>query len=353
MFSGLIARMYVHTVPQGSKSLVNRSGLDEKHLYRETDRMNIWSTADPASRAARQNERGTGWPMDQTAVQVIAPTRITSPLVFAFPHSGRQYSEHFLQQSRLDPLTLRSSEDAYVDQLFPAHAVPGASFVQALFPRAWLDANRHPEALDPGMFMQALGANANRQQSPQVLAGLGVIPKVVAQGKDIYAGKLRRGEINWRLSVAHTPYHQAVADALLRARNRFGVSVLIDCHSMPAICAAQTPMGPIDVVIGNRHGQSCDGMVSKALGKLLQGEGLRTASNVPYAGGYSVLRHADPDQGAHAIQIELCRSLYMDEKSIQKHEGFARTQSQMITIMQKLDHALRENLVVEPSLLAR
>ncbi|PHR63082.1 MAG: N-formylglutamate amidohydrolase [Robiginitomaculum sp.] len=315
--------------------------------------MNIWSTADPASRAARQKECEPGWLAEPAAVRVIAPTQITSPLVFAFPHSGRQYSASFLQQSRLDPLTLRSSEDAYVDQLFPASALPGASFVHAMFPRAWLDANRHPEALDPDMFIGSLGGSAGQRQSPQVLAGLGVIPKVVAQGKEIYAGKLRRGEINWRLSVAHTPYHQAVADALSRARDRFGVSVLVDCHSMPAICAAQTPAGPIDVVVGNRHGQSCDPMVSKVLGELLQAQDLRTASNVPYAGGYSVLQHSDSDRGAHAIQIELCRALYMDEQSIKKHEGFAQTQGRMITIMQRLDHAVRENLVSEPSGLAQ
>ncbi|MBL4597155.1 MAG: N-formylglutamate amidohydrolase [Robiginitomaculum sp.] len=294
--------------------------------------MNMWTTADPASiKAANVSLPGFIKP-----IFVYSPTPIASPIVFSFPHSGRKYSNYFQQQSQLSLTDLRSSEDAFVDELFPVSALDTACFVRALFPRAWVDANRHPQALDPDMFFGKLAPNPH-QFSKQVLAGLGVIPKIVAFHQKIYQHRLPTSEIEQRLATTHTPYHQALSQALAQARERFGWALLVDCHSMPSVCAIETASGPADVVLGDRHGTSCDPRVISAVLQAFERQNLKIVQNLPYAGGYSILRHGRPSQNIHALQIELSRDLYMNEKTIEKHHGFGPLQTKLTHIMHSLE----------------
>ena len=177
------------------------------------------------------------------------PARQTVPFAFASPHSGRCYPASLLERSRLDATALRRSEDAFVDELFAGAVGLGAPLLSAHFPRAFLDVNRGIAELDVGMFDGALGVPVDAP-SPRVAAGLGGIPRIVRDGAEIYRGKLDRAEADARLSQLYKPYHRALAALMEETRARFGVAVLIDCHSMPS--ALSVP----DVVLGDRYGAS-------------------------------------------------------------------------------------------------
>ena len=170
------------------------------------------------------------------------------PFIFASPHSGRFYPLSFAQSSRLDAISLRRSEDAFVDELFDSVTELGAPLICARFPRAFVDANRAPGELDPAMFDAPL--NAVGPRSPRVAAGLGVIPRVVRDGLEIYGTRLPAGEAVFRLEHFYRPYHAALAALVEQARAEFGVAMVIDCHSMPPPAKAH------DIVLGDCYGEA-------------------------------------------------------------------------------------------------
>ncbi len=247
------------------------------------------------------------------------------PLVFSSPHSGRVYTSAFVASSRLDPVTLRRSEDSFVDELFDAAPAAGAPLLKALFPRAYLDVNREPWELDPAMFDGPLPEFVN-SRSPRVGGGLGTLARVVANGADIYRGKLSFPEARRRVETLYAPYHAALEDLLARGRARFGRVALVDCHSMPSVG------GPMDrdpgrrradFVLGDAHGQACAPALIEAAETHLRRAGFVVARNDPYAGGHITRHYGKPRAGRHALQIEINRALYMDEMRIEKNAGFA------------------------------
>jgi N-formylglutamate amidohydrolase len=263
-----------------------------------------------------------GWRADpdiQPPFEVIEPPRLTAPLVFDSPHSGSCYPRAFLAASRLDPLTLRRSEDAFVDQLFLPCVALGAPLLRARFPRAFLDLNREPFELDPRMFDGALPDYANTR-SLRVAAGLGTIPRVVGDAQPIYRERVPVADALARVAVLHRPYHQQLAGLIERTRARFGVAILIDCHSMPSTLAEA---GALDIVLGDRFGASAAPWVVEALESALLARGYRVRRNKPYAGGFITEHYGLPAAGRHAVQIEVNRALYMDEARMVKHERAA------------------------------
>jgi N-formylglutamate amidohydrolase len=243
------------------------------------------------------------------------PPQQTVPFVFASPHSGRSYPDSLLNRTRLDATTLRRSEDAFVDELFAGAVGLGAPLLAAEFPRAFLDVNRSSAELDTGMFDGALGVPVDAP-SPRVAAGLGVIPRIVRDGAEIYRGKLKSGEADARLDQLYRPYHQALAALMEETRARFGVAVLIDCHSMPS--ALSVP----DVVLGDRYGASAAPQITARAESALQREGFSVARNSPYAGGHTTVLHGRVATGCHALQVEVNRALYLDEDRIAKKASF-------------------------------
>ncbi len=190
-------------------------------------------------------------------VEVLAPVRQTVPFVYASPHSGSDYPADFVAASRLDPVTLRKSEDCFVDELFGAAPELGAPLLRALFPRAYCDPNREPYELDPAMFEDELPPHANTT-SLRVAGGLGVIARVVSSGQEIYRDKLPYAEAERRIATLYRPYHGALADLLAATRARFGFAVLVDCHSMPSVGGPMDhDQGAIrpDIVLGDRFGR--------------------------------------------------------------------------------------------------
>ena len=268
-------------------------------------------------------------------LEISEPAVERTPFVFASPHSGREYSPEFLAQSRLGLSALRQLEDAYVDELFAAAPAHGAPLLRALFPRAFVDPNREPYELDPRMFVDALPPHANTT-SVRVSGGLGTIARAVTTGGEIYSHRLHFAEAERRIAAFYRPFHDALTDLLRVTRQRFGVAVLVDCHSMPSVG------GPLDrdrgseradIVLGDRFGASCGAPLVDGVERVLAGLGYRVARNVPYAGGFTTEHYGQPQDGVHALQIEINRALYMDEKRVRRHGGMERLVDDMTAVI--------------------
>jgi N-formylglutamate deformylase len=285
----------------------------------------------PTDRAACLDSvsAGAGAP----AFTLAQPADQTVPLVFASAHSGRNYHAAFVSSVRLDPVALRRSEDSFVDELFSAAPAHGAPLLAATFPRAFCDANREAWELDPAMFDEKLPDWVNTT-SARVGAGLGTIARVVASGETIYRRKLRFAEAEQRVRTCWQPFHEGLEGLIARTRLRFGGCVLIDCHSMPA--AVSPGRGGADMVLGDAHGTTCAPRTIRLVEQVLEGLGYRVRRNDPYAGGFITRHYGRPREGVEAVQIEISRSLYMDETRIEKSPGFGRVQHDMGTLIAAL-----------------
>jgi len=269
------------------------------------------------------------------AFTILAPHVQEAPVVFSSPHSGRVYPASFLAASRLDPHTLRKSEDCYVDELFAGVSDLGVPLIAARFPRAYLDVNREPYELDPELFAESMPPYANTQ-SVRVVGGLGTIARIVADGEEIYRDRLALAEALERIDRLYKPFHSALSGLLSATWRQFGMAVLIDCHSMPSASIGQPPMARPDFVLGDRFGASCDSKLTRFLREVLVGLGYEVQLNRPYAGGYITEHYGRPHRGLHALQVEVNRSLYLDESSLTRLAGFGRVKRDLTAAAGKL-----------------
>ena len=276
--------------------------------------MNAW---EPAS--AGDASKGAAFQVRRAAPQgEPAPT----PLVFASPHSGRNYPQDMIAATAVDSVAIRRSEDAFVDDLIGAACDLGASVINARYGRAYIDLNREPFELDPGMFADELPAFA-RARTARVAAGLGAIARTVSDGQQIYNRKLTFAEARRRIDVAHQPYHGALRELLDEAKIAHNFAILIDWHSMPATAArAGGRHHPCDIVLGDRFGAACAALLPMRVERELETLGYRVTRNTPYAGGYTTERYGRPASGVHALQIEVNRALYLDEATLSPTSGF-------------------------------
>lgn len=274
-------------------------------------------------------------PRDEPPFVLIEPLRRTAPLIFASPHSGRRYPSDLLANSRVSLISLRRSEDAYVDELFAGAASHGACLLSATVARAYLDLNRDPAELDPDMFEHrppnALAGSA------RVQAGLGAIPRISGDGQVIYRQKLSLADAERRMAAIHAPYHAMLGDLIESAKNEFGCAVLIDCHSMPS--SARGAHQP-DIVLGDRFGASCHPSVTALAEATLRRLGYRVARNAPFAGGHTTQTYGRPTLRTHALQIELNRALYLDERTLERTAGFGRLRADMSRLAEALSAAM-------------
>lgn len=247
-------------------------------------------------------------------------TRDTS-VVFASPHSARDYPETFLREAVLDAHAIRSSEDAFVDILFRAAPRYGAPLLAAAVPRAYLDLNRAPDELDPALIAGVRRAPHNAR----VASGLGVIPRVVANGRHIYRGKITLAEAHQRIASYWRPYHDRLQSLLDESLRQFGGAILIDCHSMPSEALdsiGSTNTKRPEIVIGDRFGAAASGDVVAQVEAAFARAGLRVARNMPFAGAFVTQHYGRPGHGQHAIQIEIDRALYMNEATLERRPDF-------------------------------
>jgi N-formylglutamate amidohydrolase len=243
------------------------------------------------------------------------------PFIFSSPHSGRYYPERFLAMARLDRNAIRRSEDCFVDELFGGAVTLGAPMLAANFPRAYLDVNREPWELDPRMFAEPMPSYCNIR-SARVAGGLGTVPKLVGEGLDIYSGRLPLAEAIARIEAVYKPYHETLKRLVTRTHAQFGFAVLVDCHSMPAsVRVGDSGIRP-DFIVGDRFGASASAALTEAAIGLLTGMGYTVAHNKPYAGGFITEHYGRPARRLHALQIEVNRGLYMNERTLQKSAGF-------------------------------
>ena len=254
-----------------------------------------------------------------------APETPAQPLLITSPHSGSHYPQDFLTASRLDAHAIRQSEDMFVADLFAGVETLGASLLAARLPRAYLDLNRAPFELEQELFEDDLPSQFN-SKSLRARAGLGIVPRLVAENTPIYSGKLAFAEAEHRIEKFYTPFHATLAGKLDALHRQFGAAILIDAHSMPSQAARQKDGRPkqphIDIVLGTRHGRACHATLTDLVENFLKARGLSVARNRPYAGGYITEHYGRPNAGFHAIQIEINRAIYMDERSYQRHAGF-------------------------------
>ena len=263
-------------------------------------------------------------PSEGPPFEVVRPARLLTPLVFASPHSGRVYPAEMMAASALDASAIRRSEDAFVDELARAGPAHGAPLITARYARAYIDVNREPYELDPAMFEDELPDFA-RARTARVAAGLGSIARVVGEGQEIYARKLTFAEAHRRIEQVHKPYHAALQALIAEAKAKFGLAVLIDVHSMPSAAAeAQRGRRALDFVLGDRFGAACAPAVAALVERELTGMGYAVARNAPYAGGWTTEHYGRPAERVHALQVEINRALYLDERTLTRRTGFQR-----------------------------
>lgn len=304
-------------------------------------------TFDAAARApiADMNNNETPSPARSIAAQlarrpyeILHPSGPAAPVVLASPHSGRRYPEDMLRASRLDPITLRKSEDSFVEEIFGDGPRSGAPLIHALFPRAYVDVNREPYELDPRMFADPLPSYVN-WRTARVAGGLGTIARIVADGHEIYRRKLTFAEAQRRIQQCYAPYHAALRRLIADAKSRFGAAILIDCHSMPSVGGPfdrDSGRPRTDIVIGDRFGEACAPAIVSLAEKFLSDRGYCVLRNTPYAGGYTTAHYGRPRNGVHSLQIEINRALYMDESRIEKTDGIVRLRADMAALIREI-----------------
>ncbi len=259
-----------------------------------------------------------------------------TPLVFASPHSGRDYPDDMMSAAVLDAQAIRRSEDAFVDDLIVAAPKLGAATIAARYARAYIDLNREAFELDPGMFEDELPEFA-RARTARVAAGLGAIARVVSEGQEIYARKLMFAEARGRIESAHRPYHAALERLIAEAHRAHGFAILIDWHSMPAAAARTGGRDrSSDFVLGDRFGAACAGVLTQRVERELEAMGYRVARNAPYAGGYTTEHYGRPARRTHALQIEINRGLYLDEAKLTPTAGFEELKANLERLIRAL-----------------
>ena len=258
---------------------------------------------------------------------IVEPVSLTSGVVFALPHSGRDYGVSFLNQSILDQLSIRSSEDAFLDQLIDGIEKYGAPKIIANAPRAFIDLNRSTDELDPAL----ISGIKNNIKNPRISSGLGVIPRVVSHGKEIYRGKLSFEQAQSRIKYYWKPYHTDLSNLLQRSQSVFGQSLLIDIHSMPheAVSTQSSFIKPPEIVVGDRFGMSSDPEFTNLVISILKQHEFRVAKNTPFAGAFITKHHGKVKKRIHALQLEIDRLLYMDEEKISPNSEFEELKTRL------------------------
>jgi len=262
------------------------------------------------------------------------PPRRAVPVVFDSPHSGADYPADF---EAIAPQTrLRRAEDMFVDELFGAAPNSGAVLLAARFPRSYIDPNRSEFDIDRRLIDGVWNGPVSVTEKSRL--GHGLIWRHCPPDLPIYDRKLTVGEVRARIDGYYRPYHRALADAINRVRNRFGVVYHVNCHSMPTVSAptvasARDVRRRADFVLGDREGTSCDADFRDLVRGSLEAMGYVVALNDPYKGVELISAYSSPGDGRHSLQIEINRALYMDEERFERGPGFAKLKADIDTLI--------------------
>lgn len=270
--------------------------------------------------------------------EVIRPDRFT-PLIYAVAHAGRTLPDDGAEALQASQETIRSLEDPLVDQLVAGAEALGVTVVLCRISRAHIDVNRDPAEIDPELLSEPGGGKL----TPRTRAGLGVVPRLGADARRLHRRRLSLDEVQTRIDSVHAPYHQTIEALMGEARAAFGRALLVDWHSMPSSAAtAEARRGGMrpDIVIGDRHGQSAAGDLAGVLRAGFESVGRRVLMNRPFAGGYTTQSKGRPDKGLHALQVEIDRSLYLDETVLEATDGLGGLRAEIQSVTRRLQAAL-------------
>jgi N-formylglutamate amidohydrolase len=257
------------------------------------------------------------------------------PLVFDSPHSGTIYPDDFRFACPL-PL-LRMAEDTHVDELYGAAPRFGATLLAARFPRSYIDVNRALVDIDPVLLDGAWPELLEPGEKTRL--GMGLIRRLARPGMPVYDRKLSVAEVQARIERCYRPYHAALDEVCDRLHRKFGVVRYIDCHSMPSegnAMSADPGARRADFVLGDRDGTTCEPALTEFVARVLRGRGYSVKINDPYKGVELVRRHGRPAESRYALQIEVNRALYMDERTQAKTEGFERLKADVTHLIEAL-----------------
>jgi N-formylglutamate deformylase len=245
--------------------------------------------------------------------------------------------------SRLDLSTLRRSEDSFVNELIAGLVQRGHPIMHAHFPRCYVDVNREPYELDPRMFEGRLPSFANTR-SMRVAGGLGTVARVVGDAQEIYDQRMSVTEALRRIDGLYKPYHRTLRRLFTRLHRDFGAAILVDCHSMPSSTGGRDERPRADLVIGDRYGTSCVAVIAEVVEQTLRDFGYAVSRNKPYAGGFITEHYGNPATGLHAIQLEINRALYMDERRYERSDSFDRLAGELSVLADRLAEIPLEEL---------
>lgn len=273
----------------------------------------------------------------KTAPFVVRPAEngLRTGLVFASPHSGSHYPQDM--DASAPPASIRMAEDAAMDQLVDSAPQSGTPLLLASIGRAYVDLNRSANELDPALIAEC----EVMTPSPKTLAGYGVLHRLGGDRTPLYSRRLTLSEAVSRLESVHRPYHQALSDLMDESLRTTGRALLVDWHSMPE--RATGPNGP-DIILGDRHGSSCEVQWTRLLRALFEAQGWRVGLNRPYAGGYATQLWGRPHDGYQALQVEVNRRLYWDEQTHAPSIGWKRCQGVMKRVIRQFCEAAKDSL---------
>ncbi len=278
-----------------------------------------------------------------SSYEVKKPFERTSAAIFASPHSGRNYTARFIAQSQLSETALRSSEDAFVDLLFASAPEFGCPLLCAKSPRAFVDVNRCPTELDP----EVISGVSGPVRKLRTRQGLGIIPRVVGDGRLIYRKRIGLVEAERRIEGIFRPYHRRLSSLMDESIDLFGRAILFDCHSMPGKSLSEISRKygrKPEIVLGDLHGASCGSRISEEAREILAAAGFRVSMNSPYAGAFVAEKYGSPARDRHVLQIEIDRSIYMDEKRIRPNANFRSVRQAIRLAIRGLAGIGQENL---------
>ncbi|TFI56586.1 N-formylglutamate amidohydrolase [Sphingomonas parva] len=265
------------------------------------------------------------------AFRRLGPDRAGSPVLLSVPHAGRDYSDSLIKAARVPLARLEMLEDRLVDRLVWRAVEAGSVAVVAEAPRAEIDLNRDERELDPGMVVPRPHASTILE-SPRTRGGLGLVPARMSGAGPIWRDRIPAADIARRIARIHRPYHAALSEELVALRERFGIAILLDCHSMPP----RTDGSQAQIVLGDRHGSSIAADLVAAAEGAVREAGFSVARNAPYAGGHITAQHGRPQAGIHALQLEIDRSLYLGPDLRAPGPGFDRVSALIAAIVEAL-----------------
>lgn len=262
---------------------------------------------------------------------ILEPPDWIYPVILSVPHSGSIYPQDFIKETCHSKRDLRQVEDAFVDELFQPVQALGIPLIKARFPRVYLDLNRSRSEFDPQLYETRL-PSCYRGYSAKVYNGLGIIPRTLGENRPIYKTKRNFPDDLEKVKRLYEPYHTEIERLLQKSLNMFGFALLVDCHSMPSR-SEHAISDSLNFVLGDRYGRTCHPSITDIFERAIQNTGYLVQRNHPYAGGYITEHYGQPNRNIHAIQIEINRSLYMNETRIQKYaDSFLQLQHDLSSI---------------------